>query len=248
MNTETYPKKRLDAGLSREEVENALENFLQPENPAKVFVVKGSWGIGKTHLVEKFLSRKEYEYHYGSMFGIPTIEDLKMQLLSNHNKHTSKGNKQKNILRIPWINRNSNDIGHIVEAMPKMGLYGIGFTPAILKLATQIAINTTLKNKLICIDDLERHSSKVSFDEILGFIENFSGNKKCKFIVIFNEHKINEESKKILQEYREKVIDFEVNLSPSLEENIQIGFGSDDPDPIVLEHLEFFSNPHSAGT
>jgi len=70
-------------GLDRSKAEKSLESFLDLKNEAKVFVLKGEWGVGKTHLVKEFLSKKEREYYYGSVFGISSINELKMQLWSN---------------------------------------------------------------------------------------------------------------------------------------------------------------------
>ena len=42
-------------GLERSEAVEALKAFLDETNEAKVFALKGEWGIGKTDLVKKFL-------------------------------------------------------------------------------------------------------------------------------------------------------------------------------------------------
>jgi hypothetical protein len=226
-------------GLDRKEAERALEEFLKSGNNIKVFAVKGDWGVGKTHLVKTFLAGARQSYRYSSIFGVSTIEELKMQLWSNFNSDTKADEKQKNWdLRnlFTKATKNSKDLGNLVEAVPRMGEYGIGFTPAVITLASNFIVNRALQNQLICIDDLERRSANLSLNEVLGFIENLVEDKNCKVIIIYNEEKLreNQESNSVLMEYREKVIDFEINLDPSLTDNFRIGFGENDPDEDVI--------------
>jgi KAP family P-loop domain len=239
---------RYKTDLDRKEVENALKKFLKIENEAKVFVVKGDWGVGKTYLVRTFLSSMKQSYHYGSIFGVSTIDELKMQLWSNLNSDNEADSKPKkwNIRDLfPNAIRNSKDLGNLVEAIPKMGDYGIGFTPAVINLASNFIINNSLKDKLICIDDLERRSENLSLKKILGFIESLTEDKNCKVIIIYNEDKLKEhqESNNTLQEYREKVIDFEIKLDPSVADNFHIGFGENDPDSKIV--FDYFARAES---
>jgi hypothetical protein len=60
-------------------------------------------------------------------------------------------------------------------------------------------------------DDLER--AKMSPHEILGLASSLAENSKAKIIVIFNEEKLEDESK--LREYREKVVDVEILFKPT---------------------------------
>ncbi|HEY9628925.1 MAG TPA: P-loop NTPase fold protein [Coleofasciculaceae cyanobacterium] len=227
------------AGLDRKEAERALEEFLKSGNNVKVFALKGGWGIGKTHLVKTFLAGAKQSYRYGSIFGVSTIEELKMQLWSNFNSDTKVDEKRK---RLDFRNlftrttKNSKDLGNVVEAIPSMGEYGIGFTPAVISLVSNLIVNRALQDQLICIDDLERRSANLSLNEVLGFIENLMEDKNCKVIIIYNEEKLkkDEESNRVLTEYREKIIDFEVNLDPSLIGNFRIGFGENDPDEDII--------------
>lgn len=217
-------------GLDREEAQRAIKEFLKSEDESKVFALKGSWGVGKTHLVKTLLSYLKKDYHYGSLFGISTVDELKIQLWINFRSNQENDSKPKkwdirNLFQN--VNKNSKDLGNLIEAIPSMGNYGAGFTPAILSLASNFIVNQSLQNKLICIDDLERSSKDLSLRKILGFIEDLTEEKKCKVILIFNEDRLmkeNTESKDVLKEYREKVIDFEIKLDPSAEENFSIAF------------------------
>ncbi|MDA0865428.1 MAG: P-loop NTPase fold protein [Cyanobacteria bacterium] len=235
---------KYQSGLDRKEAEEALEAFLESNNEAKVFAIKGDWGIGKTHLVRTFLAKIQEEYHYASVFGVSTVDELRVQLWSNF--RSGKQVKSSEVNRFNprnWfkpIKDNSQNIGSLIEAIPTIGDYGAGFTPAIIALLSNLVLNNSLQKKLICIDDLERRSGKFPLDELLGFIENLAEEKECKVILIYNESKIakDPQASNTLKEYREKVINYEIKLDPDSVENFHIGFGNIDPDEdIVLNYL-----------
>lgn len=226
---------KYQSGLNREEAEKALEAFLEPKNEAKVFAIKGDWGVGKTHLVKTFLLKTGEEYHYGSVFGVSAMDELKMQLWSNFisGQRINNGSKFRKLFKP--VKDNSQNIANLIEAIPKMGEYGTGFTPAVIALTSNLIVNNSLRGKLICIDDIERRSKKLLLNELFGFIENLSEEKKCKVILIYNEDKIDDpDSIRTLKEYREKVIDYEIKLAPSSADNFRIGFGENDPDEDII--------------
>ncbi|MBM0745158.1 hypothetical protein JOY44_27150 (plasmid) [Phormidium sp. CLA17] len=231
----TNHKSTSKAGLERRRVEEALQAFLAPENEAKVFALKGDWGVGKTYLVKTLLLNKNKEYHYSSVFGISSIDELKIQLWSNFQPITKE---EKSGL---WGNqkprkglRHIKEISESIEKLTKGSSLGGIITSSSISLLSNVIINNTLKGKLICIDDLERSSKKLRLDELLGFVESLTEEYKCKIILIFCEDKFDEEAKKILNEYREKVIDIEVKLDPSVEENFHLEFDKDDPDEKII--------------
>ncbi|MGP1382325.1 MAG: P-loop NTPase fold protein [Thainema sp.] len=230
-------------GLERKESEEAIKAFLEQGNEAKVFAIKGDWGIGKTHLITSILSSNNQQYYYASVFGVSTIEELRIQLWSNYRSVGQSNDSESNKLRFrKWfkpIRDNSQDIGSLIKELP-IGDHGVGLAPAAISLASNVFLSNFLKRKLICIDDLERRSRKLPLEELLGFIENLSEEKECKVILIYNESKIalDSESTSILKDYREKVIDYEIKLDPNLVENFNIGFGENDPDKeIVFNYL-----------
>jgi hypothetical protein len=234
-------------GLNREDTAKALKDFLSSLNEIRVFAIKGDWGIGKTYLVKRLLEEQAIEHHYGSVFGVSSIEELKTQLWCNF-RSARKRKKHKNIffdtrgiLRL--ADNNSQDLGNLIEALPSMESYGAGFTPAVLSLASNFIVNNSLKNKLICVDDLERRSRKLSLEELLGFIEILAEEKDCKIILIYNDEEVcrEEDDKELMKGFREKVIDFEIELNPHLEENIKIVFGANFPEKDFISEY-FFKN------
>lgn len=235
------PMKKSKTNLKRRETEEALESFLDSQNEHRVFALKGKWGVGKTHLVKTLLSKRKKEYYYASAFGISSVNELKMQLWSNLQ---SVKEEEKNGLfsrfspRKAWNHTKSNSevITKLIAKIPLVGDIGGIVTSSTISLISHVLINSMLKGQLICIDDLERRSKNLQLDELLGFVESLVERDDCKIILIYHEDRINEdkEAEKILGDYREKVIDVEIELAPTTDENFSVGFGKDYPDEEVV--------------
>lgn len=211
---------------SRAQVQEKLKLFMT-DNNFKVLALKGKWGVGKTHLVETFFNEQKQDFYYGSVFGISSIEQLKSQILAN------KGATGK-ILQ--WVNSQSDRVTKTKEVslpyLPTIAGSAISIGGDLL---FNLAFNSI--NGFICIDDLER-KSKLGLDEILGLVENLIQKSNCKVIFIYNEDELikDEASKKALKEYREKVIDIEVELNPTVEENFSLVFSNNAPDIEIVKN------------
>ena len=83
-----------------------------------------------------------------------------------------------------------------------------------------------MNDYLICIDDLERKSEKLSMSTLLGYVSNLSESSNCKVILIFNDDTLSDKDKEEIDRYREKVIDLELEYSPNPINNIDIEFSS----------------------
>ncbi len=94
----------------------------------------------------------------------------------------------------------------------------------------------SIKNTIICIDDLERKASNLHLDELLGFIDYLVRESQSKIILIYDEERLseNEDSRKYLDNYRERIIDIEVLLEPTIEENVNLVF-KNDPDITIIQ-------------
>ncbi len=71
---------------SREQIEKIIRKFLDNDHKNyRVLALKGEWGVGKTHLVQNILPSYQKESHYyASVFGISSIEQLKVRILTNY--------------------------------------------------------------------------------------------------------------------------------------------------------------------
>ncbi|MBD2613193.1 hypothetical protein H6G94_18270 [Nostoc punctiforme FACHB-252] len=233
-----------NSGVSREEAKSLLKKFLENKN-YKVLAIKGNRGIGKTHLVQNFLYQHQGEYYYyASVFGLSSIEQLKARILANY-KNNLKSNLNllnKFITNVfEWLNRNSPRL----DRTPKIDFVlqeksSIPLVGSLISVGGDLALNiifNTLKNSIICIDDLES-KSKLPIDELLGFVEYLVQELECKIILIYNQNILlkDEASKTVLDDYREKVIDREFQLDPKVEENLDLIF-KDNPDIQVIKSV-----------
>ncbi|WP_372881420.1 P-loop NTPase fold protein [Psychromonas sp.] len=182
-------------------------------NEKKVLVIKGKWGVGKTFtwakIVEKYgkdLSLSNYSYV--SLFGLEELKELQSGIFYNaHPLNT--GTKSST------VKANLKKVSKIAKHIPQISKYTTAMS----------AIESSLINDyLICIDDLERKSSKLSMSNLLGFVSNLSETSNCKIVLIFNDDTLSDSDKKEIDKYREKVIDLELEYSPNSESNIDIEF------------------------
>ncbi|NET70232.1 MAG: hypothetical protein F6K62_04185 [Sphaerospermopsis sp. SIO1G2] len=243
-----------NTGVNREEAKSILQKFLNNEN-YRVLAVKGKWGVGKTHLVQTFLEEHHKNYYlYASVFGISSIEHLKARILGNYKD--SQDSQPRLESSNSWLTRlkpiNSifeffNKNSGKLEKTPKLDLLlseksSIPVTGTLLAIGGNLLLELLFdvkirENSIICIDDIER-KSKLPLDEILGFVEYLNQDFKCKIILIYNEDNLvaDERNKKFLDDYREKVIDREVKLDPTVDENLDFIF-KDHPNIDVIKEV-----------
>jgi 3-methyladenine DNA glycosylase AlkC len=220
----------VNSGVNREQAESIIKKFLDNEN-YRVLAVKGKWGVGKTHLVRTILEEhRKNDCLYASVFGISSIEHLKSRIVANYQKNL----KPKPINNVfEFFNRNSGRL----EKTPKLDF---GLSGSLLAiggdLLLEIFFNLNVHgNSIICIDDLER-KSQLPLKDIFGFVEYLVQDFKCKIILIYNEDNLDKDSQTDLESYREKVIDKEFYLNPTVEENLDFIF-KDYPDVDVIKEV-----------
>ena len=200
-------------GVTYKQAKNIVEGFLTNENQ-RVLALKGEWGVGKTHLIRDLLKK---EHHYASVFGLSSIEQVKNRLI------TSKTNGHN------W----KNHFSKIVNSLSLKGDSSVGSTTvsgAALSGSIDLILNlyfSSLRNSIFFLDDLER-SSNLGTTEIVGLIDYLANELESQVIVIFNESELQkEESSLSIAELSEKTFDLEVELSPSIEESLEVVIRSD---------------------
>jgi hypothetical protein len=196
-----------------ENIEGNVVSFLKHDEK-KVLVIKGKWGVGKTFKWNEIVSANSKSlafsnYSYISLFGLDGLKELQSGVFYN-------ARPMKSDTKSSAIKSNLKKIGNIVKSVPQVSKYANAMS----------AIENSLVNDyLICIDDLERKSEKLSMSTLLGYVSNLSESSKCKIVLIFNDDTLNVKDKAEFDRYREKVIDLELEYSPSSISNIDIEFG-----------------------
>lgn len=211
--------------MSIDVIKEQIFKFLSSETP-DVMAIKGDWGVGKTYSWKKFLSEanaskkvKLDRYSYVSLFGINSLDAFKYTIFENVVKKEMIGTEAS-------LDTFKNNITGIIEALGRQSLNIFKgslvvkpFSPAIETIAF-----LSLKNTLICIDDLERKGSDLDIKDVLGLVSLLKEQKKCKIVLLLND---GEEGIKDYFKYREKVIDIELKFAPSPEECSSIAYSED---------------------
>ncbi|EMF7366363.1 hypothetical protein V4F52_004184 [Vibrio vulnificus] len=198
-------------------VENFEENVVSflKHNEKKVLVIKGKWGVGKTfkwnEIVKRHFSSFGFSnYSYVSLFGLDGLKELQSGVFYNACPMNPDSKSST-------IKSNLKKVGNIAKNIPQVSKYANAMS----------AIENSLVNDyLICIDDLERKSEKLSMSTLLGYVSNLSESSNCKVILIFNDDTLSDKDKVEIDRYREKVIDLELEYSPNPINNIDIEFNS----------------------
>lgn len=194
--------------MNIDELENTLnEKFI------KVYqniLITGEWGIGKTYAIKEYFQNKKTIYI--SLFGINTIEDFKNNLYTSFIFKFEKIAKEliNNIIlrtNIPLGTEKDNINSSISLRI---------FKDDINKVLKKQAGNEKL---IIIIDDLERKSSNLSMEVLLGVIEEFNTIDNIYTIIIANEKEIKKDNE-LYYSFKEKVIQKTINID-SYSQNAQ---------------------------
>jgi hypothetical protein len=212
-------------------VRDIVENFLKQERN-EVLAIKGAWGVGKTHAWHQLVTdfKKETRptiYSYVSLFGIASIAELRMAILTNSRPTSDIGS------RITLESVNTNWWLLLVSRASAFkqkfsGLEG-GSKLKNVFVTLDALTPSLLSDRLICFDDFERLSAdKLSHDTLMGFISTLKETANCKVAIILNDAQVPDQ-KATYQTYREKVIDREIQFNPTVDEAIGWALGKDTP-------------------
>jgi len=153
-----------------------LVEFLNtPDSIHNVFWLDGSWGSGKTFFIKTFFENQIYkkkEIYYISCFGIKTREQAEKILINEIEKQSILGN---------------------LDFIPLIG----GVFKWFFK---TVGTDLMKRDSIIIFDDFERVSytgksanssdNPADYNDLLGYIDYLSENKKFKIIVILNSEEI----------------------------------------------------------
>lgn len=177
-------------------------------NPQYAVLLKGKWGSGKTHFINKYkkqLDEKKQKYIYVSLYGVNSYDEIETKFLEVihpilYNKKTifaGKIAKQilKVTLKIDW-DGNAQENAEVEVKIPDLKLEDL--------------LNT--KDYILIFDDLERCS--INIVNLLGYINFFVEHQSYKVILIANEEELNKEDTKykiIKEKLIGKTFEFKTN-------------------------------------
>ncbi len=210
--------------MSLSKVETKISDFLSTNTP-EVMAIKGAWGVGKTFTWNKLSKHAKNnnnialeKYSYVSLFGINSLETFKSAIFENlistdligtvANIDTFKNNTQK------LVEKFGRKYLPILKDIPLIK----GFSSAVDSISF-----LSIKETVICIDDLERRGSNLNIKDVLGLISLLKEQRDCKVIILVNDGEIGIDD---YVKYREKVIDVEIEFDPTPSESASIAFST----------------------
>lgn len=187
------------------------------KSSGKVLALKGRWGIGKTYLWNQLVEEWKADassnmdgYAYVSLFGCKSLNELK-SLLFYQTRKINKETQEPKKKRFQKIENGVRSVSAnpLIQAAVEAGKEYMGVSTDFGLLGW-----CSVKNILICIDDLERAGEGLAMKDVLGLVCELKDQRNCKVILIMHDGVIKDDYK----EFREKVIDAEIRFEPTKEE------------------------------
>lgn len=209
--------------MTLDKMEESLYKYLIKEKDETVLSISGEWGIGKTYFwknifLDKYKNElKEKKIAYISLFGSDSLNAIRTSILLQSSPSKKKMNWFNEKVTEPFKNlKSSMKIDDEVSMS-----FGLNSISSLLSLLT----SGDFKNVIVCFDDFERMSSKISFKDILGLISELKEQKKCKVVMILNEKELDklssvedEKYSELFNLYKEKIIDLDLFFDPTIDE------------------------------
>jgi hypothetical protein len=219
----------------------ALEEFLANDT-IQVLELKGDWGVGKTHFFQRFLAWAKYKdklsklgaYSYVSLFGSTSVSSLEASIFASHEPLGDKAGSRLMSASKPI----KSFLDKLGQATMELGRARFAFGTA-STLIDGLIRKYYIKDFLICFDDIERMNKQMLPSAFLGLVSSLKEQHNCKIILIYNYEKLrsNKPLQRAIEEYREKIIDREVSLRPTVEENMAIAWPCQMGRPSSFDHV-----------
>lgn len=192
--------------MSLEETKQHLMRSLS-DTDNKVIALSGKWGTGKSHLWREVREKSENTAVKGavyiSLFGMGEMNQLKLKAVQSA---ISEGETKSATME--GMRTALRGAKKVLESVHK------GF--AALDEVALLAVPRLLNGKVIVLDDIERKHEKLSIEEVLGFIDEFTQQQGARFVLILNDDQL--AKREVWDTLREKVIDQELRLLTTPEE------------------------------
>lgn len=177
----------------------------------KVVALSGLWGTGKSHLWTETREGSDDEVVknslYVSLFGLADMASLKLKVVQSAVPRIAGSSLATDTAKVAWREG-------------KKALRAVHPAFAALDELELLAVPATLRNRFIVIDDIERKHEKLSIDEVMGFIDEFTQRYGSRFLLILNTDQLLDRA--VWDKFREKLIDQEIVLDTSAEEAFDI--------------------------
>jgi hypothetical protein len=209
--------------VSIELVENEIRRFLATEEP-EVICISGHWGIGKTFAWNRYLKDAQTKgtialkrYSYVSLFGVNSLDEFKYSIFENSVRSEDIGIE-------PSLETLQSNTSAAAERLGRKSLWFLQQIPLVKTYVGGLGPVwfLSVRQTIICVDDVERLGKGLSVRDVLGLISNLKERKGCKICLILNDEAIEGDPKKEFGTYFEKVVDTSLKFAPSAQESVRI--------------------------
>jgi hypothetical protein len=205
-------------------LQEEISRFLKSPTP-EVLCIRGKWGIGKTFLWQSEIELARIankiglsSYSYVSLFGINSLDGLKMgvfensvQLLADDSDVSEKQLDQA--VGLLKKNRRFLELIPVVgKAFEKAGPLYFG----------------TVRDQIICIDDLERRGTDLTITDVLGITSFLKEQRGCKIALLLNDEELRDGAADELAMHFEKVVDTNMRFDPDAVDSVRIALTESD--------------------
>lgn len=208
-------------------VRNELNRFLKAPD-AEVLALRGKWGVGKTYSWNRILEEanrndaiSRNRYAYLSLFGIGSLDELKFSLFEQSVDRKLIGKEPTLATFRDNTSQLSMSLGRKAWKLVSSTLFMKSVSPAL-----EVVSFFTIRDTLICLDDLERRSESLSGRDILGLVSLLKEQRNCKIVMLLNDGEAGLED---FEKYSEKVVDVELLFDPTAKECADIAFAGQVP-------------------
>ncbi len=208
--------------MSIQLIESEAIKFLSSSEP-EVICLTGRWGVGKTFAWRKYVQQAKGKialsrYLYVSLFGTNSLDALKYSIFENTVRSSDTGAE-------PTLETLKSNALAVAE---RLGRKSVSFLQQIPRVTTYIgslapAWFLSVRNTVICIDDIERRGSNLTVREVLGLASMLKEQRGCKIALILNSDALDAD-KEEFQKYYEKVVDVSLDFAPTPAECAAIAF------------------------
>jgi hypothetical protein len=197
-------------------IEDYCKEYIESEtSPQFAIFLKGEWGCGKTHFINKIRESyteesekiKKSEIMYLSLFGISQVSEIDDLIFS----------QLYPVLSSKLVSFSSK----LVCKLTKLTELGVSSIKDVFGKKSVFNIDNLQSKKLIIVDDIERTS--LSPSQVFGYFSEYLYQKRIKIIFIGNEEHIasnDEDSKDKYRKIKEKTIGIEFLIEPESERAI----------------------------
>jgi hypothetical protein len=201
-----------------------IATFLSSSQPS-VLCIRGKWGVGKTYVWEQYLRAnkdkiRNAKYSYVSLFGLDSLDQIKYSIFENAIPKDMIGTEPTVETFLNNLANLHADAGKQAFATAKKyltaGMQLFSATRGMASGVQQISF-LSVKDRLICFDDLERKGKNLRLMDILGLASMLKERRGCKVVLILNDDELGDDGEAFAK-YHEKVIDESLVFSPTAEE------------------------------